>query len=306
MVASVFDPKKFIDREFEQEIFEELILLKAQARILSIRDLGGMGKSQLLEKFQYRCRTIKPRIPVAFVHLGELPEQTPLLLARALVTQLSNFSIRFPAFHHMESARLSADFSSIRSSVYLQGANFTAAKEVKISGTELNVERVSTINVGHAIQLTSEQELLARNASVQAFLDDLSATPLDRPVVLMLDAYEKCDPVLRAWIMQVLLDKYFFDLQDRPARLVLVVAGQEVPLFDQYWGPLDCELVTRSVSQLSRWKRQHVEECLRIHGFDDFTPTQLDTFMNLIDMGIPPSQVVQAIQTSARARQRTS
>src|SRR5687768_4580123 len=141
MPASVFDPKKFIDREFEQEIFEDLILLKTQARILSIEDKGGMGKSQLIEKFQYRCRTIKPRIPVAFVHLGELPEHTELLLARAVVNQLSSFNIRFPGFNEMENARLSADFPSIRSSVSVQGANFAGAKQVRISGTEMSVER---------------------------------------------------------------------------------------------------------------------------------------------------------------------
>ena len=69
----LFDPKKFIDREFEQEIFEELLKFESQARILAIKDTGGMGKSHLLEKFQYRCRVTKPRrTPLALIALDQL------------------------------------------------------------------------------------------------------------------------------------------------------------------------------------------------------------------------------------------
>jgi hypothetical protein len=68
MLNKRFDPRKFIDREFEQELFADLLLLKDDARILAIRDKGGMGKSHLLEKFQYRCRTNRPqRIPISLV-----------------------------------------------------------------------------------------------------------------------------------------------------------------------------------------------------------------------------------------------
>lgn len=46
MAAKQFDPQKFIDREFEQELFEELLQLKDPARILAIKDDGGMGKAK--------------------------------------------------------------------------------------------------------------------------------------------------------------------------------------------------------------------------------------------------------------------
>ena len=79
MAEKNFDPKKFIDREFEQELFEELLQLKDNARILAIQDdKGGMGKSQLLEQFKYRCRTVKPRTPVSLIALDQLPGDSPL------------------------------------------------------------------------------------------------------------------------------------------------------------------------------------------------------------------------------------
>src|SRR5436309_2718031 len=93
-----FHPQKFIDREFEQELFEELLQFKNHARILAIKDAGGMGKSQLLQKFQYRCRTAgRPRIPVSLVDLGQLPDQSPLSLVQQIEKELTAF-LKFPTF----------------------------------------------------------------------------------------------------------------------------------------------------------------------------------------------------------------
>jgi hypothetical protein len=91
------DPRKFIDREFEQELFAELLLLKDGARILAIRDRGGMGKSHLLEKFQHRCRTNRPdRIPISLVELDQLSDNTPLALIKlaALHHRVWSYTVR--------------------------------------------------------------------------------------------------------------------------------------------------------------------------------------------------------------------
>ena len=40
MTNKRFDPRKFIDREFEQELFADLLLLKDDARILIISGMG--------------------------------------------------------------------------------------------------------------------------------------------------------------------------------------------------------------------------------------------------------------------------
>lgn len=99
MLDKSFDPKKFIDREFEQELFEELLQLNDDARILAIRDAGGMGKSQLLQKFQYRCRTAqRPRTPVALIDLGQLPDSSPLALVQQMEKEFSSFSLQFSNF----------------------------------------------------------------------------------------------------------------------------------------------------------------------------------------------------------------
>ena len=96
MTERNFDLEKFIDREFEQELFEDLLRLRDDSRVLAIRAGGGMGKSSLLEKFQYRCRVIKPRIPVSLVALDQLPDASPLVMLRQIVEHFSKLGADFP------------------------------------------------------------------------------------------------------------------------------------------------------------------------------------------------------------------
>jgi hypothetical protein len=142
MASKRFDPRNFIDREFEQELFADLLLLQDDARILAIRDKGGMGKSHLLEKFQHRCRTNRPeRIPISLVELDQLPDSSPLALIKLIVQHLARFEVACPRFIHYDSARVSADFMSIRTSTYLQmgatGRKQGAREQVNSAGLRL-------------------------------------------------------------------------------------------------------------------------------------------------------------------------
>jgi hypothetical protein len=124
-----------------------------------------------------------------------------------------------------------------------------------------------------------------------------------QPVVLLLDAYEKCSDALKIWLVEQFLERQFFDLDGRPARLLLVVAGREIPAFTHHWSLEDYRSVVRSVNELGKWTRTHVEECLRVHGFD-YEPPDVDAFHRLIERGIPPSQVVQMVEALAAERRR--
>lgn len=122
-----FNPKKFIDREFEQELFEELLAFPDAARILAIRDASGTGKSHLLELFRYRCRVTRPRTPVSLIDLKQLPDQSPMMLIKAAVKDLADLGVPFPRFTAYDNARVSRDFEFIRASAYLQGAGIKGA-----------------------------------------------------------------------------------------------------------------------------------------------------------------------------------
>jgi hypothetical protein len=301
MTIKPFDPTRFIDREFEQEIFEGLLRLDDYARVLTICDKGGMGKSQLLEKFQYRCRVAKPRIPVCLVSLSDVSDGSPLTFIRAAIRQLETFGVAFPNFKQIESARVSADFMSIRASIYLEGASFKDARDVRIGGTMINLDRAEMVEVrASSVELTVEQERIARDVCIKAFFDDLRAACAERTIVLLIDAYERGAGELHTWLIEQLFEQLVFDLDQRPARLVLVVAGRELPHFAHYWASEECARMMRSVQQLSQWQRHHVEECLRIHGFR-YSNVDVDMLHHCIQRGVPPSQVIQIIQSMLMA-----
>ena len=297
MADSNFDPNKFIDREFEQELFEELLKFETSARILAIRDTGGMGKSHLLEKLQYRCRTVKPRTPISLIALDQLPDCSPFYLVKMIAEHLDAFNIKFDNFTKYENARLSADFRVISSSTYLQHANFGGASDVTIANTVFKNTTVSKVNLrSQTIRLNPDQEKTAREVVVGSFFDDLKKYCNKQPIVIMLDSYEKCDVGLQKWIVHHLLEKYFFSTPLLSCRLTLIVAGRELPVFTARWSEEDCDKVVKSIKELRKWQKKHVEECLRIHGFIYEQP-DVDAFYRLIERGIPPSEVIALMQT---------
>src|SRR6185295_13645539 len=294
MSDSTFDPKKFIDRESEQGLFEDLLRYETAARILAIRDVGGMGKSHLLEKFQYRCRTVKPRIPISLVALDQLADFSPFSLVRMISEHLSAFGLQFENFARYENARLTGNFSVISSSIYLQASNFAGASEVTIAGTIM--KDIATVNLGGSgIRLSPEQENTAREVVVGSFFDDLQKTCSTKPVVIIFDSYDKCDSGLKKWITNHFLEKYFFSATAE-SKLALIIAGQDLPPFKAKWPEEDCKRVVSSINELRRWKKRHVEKCLRVHGFTYEQP-DLDAFYRLIERGSPPSDVIQLMHT---------
>lgn len=261
-----FDPDKFINCEVEHRLFASLLSFTDEARVLAVRGASGTGKSQLLRSFAYHCRTAHPRrIPVCLLSLDQ-PGDAVLPLIQEMARQLSGFGLSFPTFNQLESARVANDFSKIRSSVYLEGAIFENAKDVRISGTMINPERVERMTIStNQVEFTSEQVNLAQEVSVKAFFDDLRLYCAESPAVILLDTFEKSRPQVRAWISEFFLEHFFFNLDQRPQRLLTVISGQEIPTFQQLWSRYLCEQVVHVVPQLSTWEREHIEAyCLAL------------------------------------------
>jgi hypothetical protein len=255
-----------------------------------------MGKSHLLRQFQYRCRTVKPRTPVSLVELDQLRDDSPLALVQKIAKGLNDaFFLQFPAFTRCETARQACDFATIRGAVDLREADLHAA-HIKAAGIIIEQPTGPVTIPSSPAQWTPEHQATAQEASVRAFFDDLKTHCSQRPVVLMLDAYENCGPNLKTWLLGTLLEQYYFDLEQRPRRLLLVIAGREIPLFDHHWPLEDCQALVKSVRELSKWARTDVEECLRVHGYNTYSPQELSAFHQWIEEGLSPSDVVGVIE----------
>ncbi|MFX0194482.1 MAG: hypothetical protein ACFFCW_00045 [Candidatus Hodarchaeota archaeon] len=288
-----FDPRKFVDRECELELFENLLRLSDHRRILAIQDLGGTGKTQLLRRFEYRCRTVKPRTPVSFVDLDGKDSETVI---RVIKKDLELFKLKFPSFNRYDFARIRGEFTSFLNSGYFEDADLKVPSSVRIEKPEvIQVSKIPSF-VGERIKrFTPKQEEWAQAVCNKAFFDDLRSNCEKTPIILLFDRYETCEEELRNWIERDLFPLGFFDLENRPKKLILILAGRKIPDFTTDWAQEDVDAVVESVKELSKWKKEHVEECLRIHGFK-YEPKQLDALYLLIKSGLPPSEVVQSIE----------
>jgi hypothetical protein len=292
-----FDPDKFVDREFEQELFKDILKFESLARILAICDKGGMGKSHLLEKFRHRCRISKPRIPVSLIRLNELPDSSPFSLVKAIERDLSSCGLRFERFKEFESARVAGDFNPFRSAISLEGSTFENATDVRIASSMTNVDyagRVIIANTG-VTELSPEQDSLAREVVIDSFFEDLHRQAVAQTVVLMFDAFEKCPDSLQKWVIEYLLERHFFNFNQAQSRFVFVLAGQVLPPFHAYWSSEDCAAMVHSVDKLAKWNKEHVAECLRAHGFAKYEQEDLEMFYRFIERGFAPSELVQFI-----------
>lgn len=294
-----FDPKKFIDREFEQELFEHLLVFKSPARVLTVQDTGGMGKSHLMGRFQYRCRTVPPRIPISLIRIEELTDHSPLFVVQTIAEQLSAFKLKFPEYYRLENARVHADFSFIRSAVYLNDANLSGTQNMRIGSTIIEKAENFSVVGGSPKPLTSDEQRVAQGLVIHSFFQDLLKTCATQPVVLIVDSYEKADEKLRRWIEEYLLENYFFNVTPADVKLAIVIAGRTVPYCLGRWSESECQAIVKSIERLRTWRKEHVEECLRVHGFK-YEQADLEAFFRLIERGMPPSEVISVMETYLR------
>jgi predicted MPP superfamily phosphohydrolase len=281
---SGYDPRKFIGRESEQQRFEELLRFETPARILAIKAKSGDGKSRLLEQFHQRCRTVEPPIPLSLVLLDQLPDSSPLALIQSIAEDLILCGIRLDTYQAKEYARMSADFGGLSSRTQLQDAE--------------------TVNVSSATEpLSPEQEKAARGIVINSFFDDLHAYCAVNPVVIMLDAFDKCERNLKDWLVNHFLRRNFFGDTCESCLLALVIAGQKLPAFHEHWPTAKCDSKILAIDKLGKWTREDLAECLRAYGINNYESYKLfNTLYDLIDMNMPLSVIVQAIQSDSANR----
>jgi hypothetical protein len=188
------NPKTAIaNRTQELKFFLQMVRGQTSERILLLKAPSGFGKSSLLKKFSQRC-----------------PQEVGVL--RRL--DLKAAEIGLPYFFHHVCDDLGYD----------RFQEFTAELEKMLSGAE-NVSEYGS-KWQRAIQsvLNVEQNLRQDRLDVlqQAFFRDLEA--IGQTIVLLLDTFEAAVTELKDWINGELLNAV-----SRISRLIVVIAGQEVP-----------------------------------------------------------------------------
>jgi hypothetical protein len=264
-VTPPFNPAGFVDRKDEQGVFNELLTFEHGARLMTIRDRSGTGKSHLLKLLRFKCQYAMPAVPVGLVPIDELADKSPYAFAAAVERALSQppFNLRFTAFRQAEERRIDRRLGPLVAATANAGEN-----RGEVVGLKLEAGATFNLTVGDYAPDVLER---LRDAAVEGFLDDLRRIAAERPVVILIDAYEHSGGALEAWL-QGFLQGHVIDPDSRPDRLVVVVAGQSVPTEAlQYMLGARLPEFARALDALSPWERDHVREFLdsKVVPYDD-------------------------------------
>ena len=191
-----------VDRDDELALLVRLACSETPTRIALIQAESGMGKSELVREFRERC-----------------PKDLPLVVVDFKGGGLSLADVLFHIYDTLGWKRFPTLAQAIQ--------NIVRPTQINVTGNVLIGQNEISIALGGPDEQTRE---LHRNQLTTALVTDLRA--LDR-VVLIVDVFEKCDAVLRAWLTSLLLPAIH-----RSQHLTIIVAGQQVPECTQMW---ECE-----------------------------------------------------------------
>jgi hypothetical protein len=297
MMSKGFAPEKFIDREAEQELFEELLKFQDDSRLLTIRDEGGRGKSSLLKMLEYKCVwRHDPPTPVSLVPLDQLPDNTPFSLIKNIRDGLSK--LPFKKFDELDAARASRDFSKfrapsgdVRGAVNAQGANISGPSTVG----GVVVQSHGPTHIGSGDWVNAEQEVIARRACIEAFFEDLKQICSERKIVVFLDSWERSNDDLQEWILSDLILPLCFE-EDRPEQFVLVLTGRELPDFKVLLGAVRYQRLVKSIESLGEWEENHVIAFLRVHGYEGLNDEDIEYLCSRIKRGLSLEKALRILE----------
>lgn len=293
------DLSKFVDRKDQLACFEELLKFEDDIRILAIQDKPGMGKTYFLEKLHSYCRKIEPRVPAVYVDLQQLDDKSPFSLLKYMWKDLSENGVVFTRFDEFcDSLNRNQDVINLSINMSVQDNYFEDIDNLNISSTINELKGVvADLRTQQGSETLLKQVKKGERTGEQAFLGDLRDYCQDRPTVILLDHYERCnDEKLKKWIIEHFLEQYFFNIKNRPKKLLLVITGQKegLPRFVDNWSDTTCQHVVRGIERLGPWPLDEllkfIELCQASVSRDD-----LENIHALMDSGRCTPAIISAM-----------
>jgi hypothetical protein len=274
MSQEIFDATKVIDREAEKEIFYELLKFRDDARVLTIQDTGGKGKTSYLKRLKHECRN-HHEIPAAIIQLEQLQDASPFSLVSEIRKELD---LDFPRFDALNKARL-AHFFTLFADLHKFAQGMISIDQSTVSGSynQFVGMHVDKLEIYPSPDWTSpEQEEIAREECIKTFFSELKNDHRDQPLVILLDTFERCDPRLHQWVQDRFLRVLCFDIKNRPQRLVVVLAGRNLPDFKDLLGSTaKYDQHIRTIKSFGTWEENRVQEFLKVHGHETLTQDEI-------------------------------
>ncbi len=281
-------PGDFINRKAEQEIFENLVLANDDAPLLVIKDKRGTGKSTLLEMLHYKCK-YTVGCAVGSVQLDTPDINSPFVFIERLRESIG-INQACEQFDRFNEARVGKVASVFSSGPPLSVHGTVAAGQAAFSGASTEIIGAQVNYYGGGGEWSSAQEEQARRRCIKAFFDDLKSVNDETQLVILLDSYDRCTGDLKSWVIDEFVRTLCF-LNTRPRKLLMVLAGRDLPDFMGLLQDRYVKLV-RSSCPLSGWKKEHVQDFLRVHGFETLSDADLNTVWEKIQNGFSIQQAL--------------
>lgn len=293
----------FIDRQVEQEIFAQLLELKDQACLLTIQDAPGMGKSHLLRQLEYNCLWGHPPKPASLVLLDEKDTvRDPFTLIQFIRNEFGrSLKMEFRKFDELDKARMLKNPKPFKAKPDVGIVDLTDAEvkgHARVAGKYVEVKRVDKYYEApeeppREAWANPAYEKIAREECIDAFFEDLKTVceKHEQPLVILLDAWEQCDENLSKWILIDLLRDRCFDVENRPDKLVFVLAGDQIPNFESMLGRRYKTLV-KSIKALSEWEEDHIKDFLKVHGYEGISDDDFQFICGKIRAGWSPASAL--------------
>jgi hypothetical protein len=263
-MSALHNAAELIDCDDERSLFSSIVKEAECVRLLAICVGEKRGKSSLLNWFEHEAQ-VAFGVPAASVEFKNLEDPSHYGFAEALVAGLRDFGLGFPEFDRLDGAFAERDWSAFVS------RSSAGHGQVNATGAQLT-ESFTAGTVGNAFlggqhqhieapprEWTGQQKEIARRACADAFLDDLRTITANQQVLLLVDTWERCPPVVKSWLQKRLLLKHV--LGKEPTRLTVVVAGQEIPPVAN-----GADSIVRTLDSLNLWNDDHIRKYLELRG----------------------------------------
>jgi len=256
-----------------------MLLFEDERRLVVLGDREGTGKSQLLQRLKFNC-DYRLQVPASLVLLESNPDTSK---GRKTVTSAIDFvdwlrsdlakHLSFPRYDRLNEFRVNYIWAPFAQPLdIVQGLPQAAQVQMtvdKVEGGAVTGVHIETLNLQPPTTWPNrEQERLANQKCIEAFLLDLRHAAARHPVVLLIDSYERAQPGLDDWIVDEFIQPLLLAQEGSPRaeRLLVVLAGHEdkLPPFQQ----MLAEKFERLVASLELlgWTKDHVRDLLKAHN----------------------------------------
>lgn len=278
----------------EEARFRGMLALDSAERVMAIRAGGESGKTHFLRRLARICLDHDPLVPASLVDFAVSRDANPLELARAIRKGFGQF-VDFTRFDrlmtHYDMRVWSPESAQLAGQVIATGMHADGAENVTIGGLVTGDNSHVTVNDRGPIGLVDQQALDAAAAQCRAaFWDELAAHCRDKPAVIILDTYEQGMGAAKGWLEDELHGRCLAGTW--PERLLVVMAGKEIPAFSARWPTRHYEQHVIVIDDFGRWKPEDIEEGFRDVGFEE-PPSELSDIVMWLERGARPGALVE-------------